>query len=99
MQSKLLTVDKLLPALVESVKKTLQVDGDLRLTPRETWAPFYNRSKVFKIKMVEAIPAHLGPVSVIQFKVYADGKLLGVWMKRAFGDNGAVFLCFLQKPV
>ena len=98
LQAKFLTIDKLLPALVESVKETLHVDGDLRLTPRETWTPFYNRSKVFKIAMVEAIPAQLGPVSVIQFKVYADGKLLGVW-KQAFHAQLFKDILVCEKPL
>ena len=83
LQPNLLTIDKLLPELVRSVKRNLQIDGDLRLTPRETWTPFYNQSKEWKVEMVETIPADLAAVSIIQFKVYAGSRLLGVW-KQSF---------------
>lgn len=83
LDDKLLTIERLLPLLVDSVKTTLHLEGDLRLTPRERWTPFYNKSKNLKVEMVDALPASLGSVSVIQFKVYADTKLLGIW-KQAF---------------
>ena len=83
LQPNLLTIDKLLPELVDSIKKNLQIDGDLRLTPRETWTPFYNQSKLWKVEMVETIPPDLAAVSIIQFKVYTGSKLLGVW-KQSF---------------
>jgi flagella basal body P-ring formation protein FlgA len=83
LQPNLLTIDKLLPELVSSVKRNLQIEGDLRLTPRETWTPFYNQSKLWKVEMVETIPADLAAVSIIQFKVYTGSKLLGVW-KQSF---------------
>jgi len=83
LDSNLLTIDRLLPLLVDSVKDTLHIEGELRLTPRERWTPFYNKGQDLKVEMVDALPASLGSVSVIQFKVYAGGKLLGIW-KQAF---------------
>jgi flagella basal body P-ring formation protein FlgA len=83
LQPNLLTIDKLLPELVSSIRENLQIEGDLRLTPRETWTPFYSQGKQWKVEMVETIPADLAAVSIIQFKVYSGNKLLGVW-KQSF---------------
>ena len=43
---------------------------------------FFNKSENLKVE-VDVLPANLGPVSVIQFKVHADDKLIGIW-KQAF---------------
>ena len=83
LKDNLLTIERLLPFLTESVKSNLHLDGDLRLTPRERWTPFFNKSENLKVEVVDVLPANLGPVSVIQFKVHADNKLIGIW-KQAF---------------
>jgi len=77
------TIEKLLPSLVENIKETLHVEGDLRLTPRDRWTPFYHKGKEWRVEMIGAIPTNLGPLSVVQFKVFSDDKLLGVW-KQSF---------------
>jgi flagella basal body P-ring formation protein FlgA len=82
-EGNVLTIDKLIPELAKGLVQKHNLKGDFRMTPRERWKPFYVPGGDWKVEVVESIPSRLASVSIIQFKVYASDKLIGVW-KQAF---------------
>ena len=82
-ETNLLTIDKLLPELSNHIQLNQQLKGTFKLTPRERWKPFYVPGGDWRVEVVETVPARLGSVSIIQFKVYVSEKLIGVW-KQSF---------------
>lgn len=82
-EGNVLTIDKLLPELAKGIIEKHQVEGDFRITPRERWKPFYVPGGDWRVEVVESIPSRLASVTIIQFKVYASERLIGVW-KQSF---------------
>lgn len=82
-EGNVLSIDKLLPELAKGLIEKHKIEGDFRITPRERWKPFYVPGGDWRVEVVESIPARLASVTIIQFKVYASEKLIGVW-KQSF---------------
>jgi|GEM_PF-1314714 flagella basal body P-ring formation protein FlgA len=82
-ETNLLTIDKLIPELTNGIQQRHQLQGDFRLTPRERWNPFYVPGGDWRVEVVETIPSKLGSITLVQFKVYVNEKLIGVW-KQSF---------------
>jgi len=82
-ETNLLTIDKLIPELTNRIQEQQHLKGTFKLTPRERWKPFYVPGGDWRVEVVETVPSRLGPVSIVQFKVYVSEKLIGVW-KQSF---------------
>ena len=82
-ESNLLTIDKLIPELTNGIQQRHRLEGDFKLTPRERWNAFYVPGGDWRVEVVETIPSKLGSITLVQFKVYVNEKLIGVW-KQSF---------------